>query len=376
MSLSKHLFPDYRMKSNEEVLSESKSAVNNIQNNFVGSFINRKNILDSTEWQNIAQPSAADFREEELEENALLEQFLEDNIISDEDSNDENDANQTRMIEQDDISSDLVYFQNNLADMITPNHIFQAMTANCGCGKNCLISSFTTNSGATDYTSAHNVILNCRHQLYGLSISDRVQFLKNKILNFRRSLTHPGKLNIDYILQNELEASATVYPVCRQAFCNAYGITLYKLKKISNQIKKGELGEDVREIGKRNKIRVGADFLKTKSLIENGFLKELSDEQIAHIVSSDSCKVTMLRIYLRSYFNGIGDQVPNSCGEIHLDPITKKEVWKEYKEDMIDIYKDSDNILDYTSFIRVWQLAFPHVKIRVYKQVSNVIFSN
>lgn len=164
MSLSKHLFPDYRIKSNEEILSEFKSAVNSItpqSSNFFGSL--NRSILDSSNWQNIVQPSAADLRYDELEENSILESFSNDfgesYEVYDEDSNKDNgsiDFDQSRMLEQDSISPDLVYFQSNLAEMITTEHIFKAMTANCRCVRNCLTSSFTSGNNIPDYTSAHS----------------------------------------------------------------------------------------------------------------------------------------------------------------------------------------------------------------------------
>jgi hypothetical protein len=66
----------------------------------------------------------------------------------------------------------------------------------------------------------------------------------------------------------------------------------------------------------------------------------------------------------------MGDKVPNRAGdEIHLELVEKIEIYNEYKTACIQIYKD-DTYLTYDRFIKLWGDVFPHVKIRVYKQVS------
>lgn len=42
----------------------------------------------------------------------------------------------------------------------------------------------------------------------------------------------------------------------------------------------------------------------------------------------------MTAAWMQSYFSLIGDQVPNSDHEIHLELVPKYKVWEEYKFDM------------------------------------------
>jgi hypothetical protein len=63
----------------------------------------------------------------------------------------------------------------------------------------------------------------------------------------------------------------------------------------------------------------------------------------------------------------LGDQVPNSDGQIHLEKQLKKDIWKEYVDDFEYRCRPS---MSYTNFCKLWQSSFPHVKIREYKQVS------
>jgi hypothetical protein len=68
------------------------------------------------------------------------------------------------------------------------------------------------------------------------------------------------------------------------------------------------------------------------------------------------------------FFELMGDKPPNSkCTEIHLEPITFEEIWKEYKR---DLEMSLDVVADYSTFCKLWKVCFPHVKIREYKQVG------
>jgi len=69
------------------------------------------------------------------------------------------------------------------------------------------------------------------------------------------------------------------------------------------------------------------------------------------------------------FFNLVGDSVPNSAGEIHLEPIDIKDVWKEYSEDMINV---GECPLRADEFGLLWKKCFPFVKVREYKAVTGM----
>jgi hypothetical protein len=75
------------------------------------------------------------------------------------------------------------------------------------------------------------------------------------------------------------------------------------------------------------------------------------------------------------HFSRVGDQIPNSNGEIHLEPQGKKEIWEEYVEMSKSILHE-DSFISYPSFLRLWNVAFEHVKIRIYKQANIFIRFN
>jgi len=67
------------------------------------------------------------------------------------------------------------------------------------------------------------------------------------------------------------------------------------------------------------------------------------------------------------YFDLVGDCIPNSAGEIHLEPVDIKDVWKEYDDDMKNAGEKS---LRVDEFGYIWKHCFPYVKIREYKAVT------
>jgi hypothetical protein len=84
---------------------------------------------------------------------------------------------------------------------------------------------------------------------------------------------------------------------------------------------------------------------------------------IPNTVVAFDCYVWML-----NYFTLMGDCQPNRDNEVHLEPIEKKEIFKEYVE-----YSGSNDIVCYASFTNfnnIWINCFPNVSIRQFKVVS------
>jgi len=70
--------------------------------------------------------------------------------------------------------------------------------------------------------------------------------------------------------------------------------------------------------------------------------------------------------WLESYFMFHGDYMPNS-EEIHLEPIDRVTIYREYVDDMKRLREEH---LSITKFIFLWKEGFPNVKIREYKAVT------
>jgi hypothetical protein len=81
---------------------------------------------------------------------------------------------------------------------------------------------------------------------------------------------------------------------------------------------------------------------------------------------ADSLKSKTAVAWMTYYFSLVGDHVPNSNNEIHLEPIPRCEVYNEYVFDMKNI-QDVEGALTLNEFRKVLKIVFPHIKIRKYK---------
>lgn len=69
---------------------------------------------------------------------------------------------------------------------------------------------------------------------------------------------------------------------------------------------------------------------------------------------------------MRSHFRIMGCKEPNAEeGELHIQGADKREIYNEY---LADATKDTPT-LDYSGFVKLWALAFPHVKLHEFKVV-------
>ena len=66
----------------------------------------------------------------------------------------------------------------------------------------------------------------------------------------------------------------------------------------------------------------------------------------------------------------LGEVQPNSNGIVNLEKQRKKSIWEEYKGDQE--YKGR-RAMSYDAFCKLWRISFPHVRIRVYKQVTGEV---
>jgi hypothetical protein len=113
-------------------------------------------------------------------------------------------------------------------------------------------------------------------------------------------------------------------------------------------------------------VAINAAVLPTDRIIRFAaeFGVQLNPQQIGSIRLPQTEKSMMCSSWMSYYFSLVGDQVPNSDNEIHLEPIPKKDVYKEYVFDM-EIRKEES--MTEKSFVKLWKQVFPYVKVRKYK---------
>jgi hypothetical protein len=191
-----------------------------------------------------------------------------------------------------------------------------------------------------------------------------------------------------YSLTTADDGSGLSFTVCSDAFRSAYGISKYYHKLICKDIKNGVLNNspsffDHSAIPKAivDKIVRWADRLKIDlSHQQRGDLEIANNPTTLSVsfvlIMFDPSIFTLFcfsyllqaAAWMKFFFDCVGDKIPDSNNEIHLEVMEKTEIWKEYDYFRSTVMMDPKG-LSYNSFIELWDLAFPHVKIRVYKQV-------
>jgi hypothetical protein len=73
--------------------------------------------------------------------------------------------------------------------------------------------------------------------------------------------------------------------------------------------------------------------------------------------------------WMKQFFALVGDMIPNSFGEIHLEPTDIIDIYMEYCRDLDNCTTPLEKV-SYSTFCQLWTLCFEHVKIRQYKAVS------
>lgn len=116
-------------------------------------------------------------------------------------------------------------------------------------------------------------------------------------------------------------------------------------------------------------------------LAENGIL--LTREAVMAMTLTDSPQVALAQAWMDRFFSMVGDPMPNK-NEIHLDAIhTINSIYNEYVGSVHALFPNADDIcggiskkaeyVSITYFQNIWRTGFNHVKLRMFKQVCDVV---
>jgi hypothetical protein len=152
--------------------------------------------------------------------------------------------------------------------------------------------------------------------------------------------------------------------VCKQAFCNAYCVSSSHVDNILKEIKLGNQNCQ-RPFSDHSRVEMG--MFQGLKKIAAGFGFYLSKKQVAAAKLPNSPTVLTAYGWMARHFDLIGDMVPNSGGEIHLEPIHIVEV---YAEHVVDMEHAGIPYVNVDTFANIWSNCFEHVKIREFKAVS------
>lgn len=137
------------------------------------------------------------------------------------------------------------------------------------------------------------------------------------------------------------------------------------LQDLCNQVKCGIVNSD-RSLNDAGGAIEQDSLAQLKKLAEaNGvYLDKL---QIAALELPNTAESTECFAWMEFYFEMVGDQIPNSNGEIHLEPTKVKDIYEEYVAAGVD---NGQSRLQITQFCKIWKSCFPHVRIREFKAVT------
>ena len=152
--------------------------------------------------------------------------------------------------------------------------------------------------------------------------------------------------------------------VCRMGFCCAYAVSHWYVDNLICRLKRRDMNS-LTELS--TSPRAILCEVSDKKLIgfASRFGINLNVEQLGALRMSDSEQSAVCAAWMTYYFSLVGDQVPDSDSEIHLEPIPKKNVYSEYRFDMEQI---SEIPLQLQTFLQIWKKIFSYVKVRKYKQ--------
>ena len=138
-------------------------------------------------------------------------------------------------------------------------------------------------------------------------------------------------------------------------------MTKYAKEKIYAAIRNNDFKlETVNEFTTSTKVSNKAFTEIQEQLIRNQVV--LSKEDLASFVIPNTISAAKLLAWFENFFRLIGDLIED---EIHLDCCPKQEYYEEFSDNMKLWFGDSkEEILGFSSFLKIWDLCFPHVIVR------------
>ena len=234
-----------------------------------------------------------------------------------------------------------------------------ANNANC-CAKtfNCFVQSLTLPQAA-------QLVYWCRQDIQNVDSKHAMIDKMREKVNYCSSRREYGVyLKMEYKVIPETKVGIEIRnAVCEKTFMKAWGINNYLMKKLRKECKVGIVKTVSRRMSDRYSAVHGDVFAIMKA---SGIKVDISPERLARSLIPNTDEGFHCYSWLENRFYLVGDSQPNSS-EIHLDPMDKNELHKEYEhESLLYNYKP----VELSEFLRIWRKSFPHVKIRKYKSCT------
>jgi len=211
------------------------------------------------------------------------------------------------------------------------------------------------------FKQASNLIFACRETVNAMTRRERSEYNYQLISGCMTGVRQSGYGEFTWKVGTD--ASSQVVDVCRTCFSNCYGIPLTTMDRVVRSFKNGE-AKPAPALSDRT-VMSDAIFRGFKKAADYYGLK-LTRQELAAARMPNSPVAVSCYAWMARYFSMVGDDMSNS-EEIHLEPTLIKDVWAEYREEMISY---GVKHLSVTAFGSLWTHCFSYVKIREFKAVS------
>lgn len=164
-----------------------------------------------------------------------------------------------------------------------------------------------------------------------------------------------------------IRAKTPVVKCCVAAWQHIYDVSDTMLRTIQSAVKH----ETIVMPGHSKFTDKTAYSVKSAKQMQKEWTTAAPELNVTHaearqISSANNVKAKIAEAWMDMFFDLVGDKIPNSKDEIHLEPQEKKEIWEEYQSDCFELLLDEDP-MGYDAFLKLWDEAFPHVSIRIFK---------
>ena len=200
----------------------------------------------------------------------------------------------------------------------------------------------------------------CMEECLRFTRDEKKEHLLRKLSHFQVNVTEKKRYKF-VLLIGERE---NMHLVCRRGFARAYAVSHWYVEDLVNRLKSGDVNclTELNPVTSVNPSQISDRRIKT---FAESYGIDLTNEQLGSLRLQQSIPSLICAAWMQYYFSLIGDQVPNSDSETHIDPITKKSIHEEYVFDMKHL---GEPALELQTFLRVWKDCYPYVRMRKYKQ--------
>ena len=195
-----------------------------------------------------------------------------------------------------------------------------------------------------------------------LTKEEKKTYFLQKIQSFQVRITPQKKYKFNFVIGS----AGNQHIVCRKGFAKAFTITRWYLDDVICRYKCGHKNGK-QELNEKTAIPASVVNDKRISDFAEEFGISLTPTHLGNLRMADSVETKLCVSWMSYYFSLVGDNCPNSNQEIHLEPIPRTEVHKEYCFDMEHILGGDNKPLSLETFRKVWKDVYPHVRIRKYK---------